>query len=63
VHLAANDDLAQALRGLTASGAGNLPCFAEFAVRHPHNAVDIQAAWELATGRPGEAINRLRARR
>ncbi|WP_433185641.1 PIN domain-containing protein [Actinoallomurus sp. CA-150999] len=65
IELAGDNDehLAQALVGLAGSGAEELPRFEEFQARHPEAAVEIRALSELAAGKPGAAITRLRALR
>ena len=58
-----DEQLAQALAGLAGTGVDGLTRFPDFADRHPDAAVELQAMAELAAGRPGAAIVRLRERR
>ncbi|WP_433330870.1 PIN domain-containing protein [Dactylosporangium sp. CA-139066] len=61
----ADDDekLAQALLALATAGVDGLTRFPAFAARYPDEAAELQAVAELAAGRPGAAIGRLRQRR
>jgi predicted negative regulator of RcsB-dependent stress response len=62
--LASNDETrAQALLALASTGIDGLTRFPDFAVRHPGEATELQAMAELAAGRPGAAVGRLRQRR
>lgn len=58
-----DEQLAQALLGLAQIGVDGLARFPEFAHRNPDEAVELRAMTELATGRAGAAIVRLRVRR
>lgn len=64
ISLAIEDEqLGQALFGLAQTGSDDLPRLEEFAARHPHQAIEIRAQAEFASGRHDNAIRRLRSRR
>ncbi|MEV4199638.1 PIN domain-containing protein [Micromonospora globbae] len=63
-ELAGDDEqLSQALLALASVGVNGLARFPDFAIRNPGEAAELQAIAEIADGRPGAAIGRLRERR